>query len=263
MLFVWNIPGGVWSSCGEQNKTLRDMYSMEESRCYRTRKKLLYVFICWIKDHRVRLWELCISLKKYDAERTDRYRQAYIHHRPCSTFLYLSLHRVVAVSWWQLTWTWPMQSSSSSTSCTAAWSHPATETRVCFWSTVWMEESTGTSWQRYSMICTRSLGKLCFYRQDIDITNFTQLSDDKARYLWLYFCLCSGSWMYCCPLLLVRKECVCAGGSRNMKGQTTVTGPWITSSSQARTPEHRYLTHSVGWHCPIMRELLLMGPQEG
>lgn len=65
--------------------------------------------------------------------------------------------------------------------------------------------------------------------------------------------------MCCCPLLPVRKECVCAGGSHSMREQTTVTGLWITSSSEAQTHERKYLTHSEGWHCPIMRELLLMG----
>lgn len=183
---------------------------------------------------------------------------------------FVSLHRVAVVSWWQLTWTWPTQSSSNSTSCTAAWSHPATVTRVCFWSTVWMEESTGTSWQRSSMICTQSLGKfffVCFlqttYGHNLHTTEW-RWSKIVYNFLYGFLCvLCSGLWMCCCPLLLVRKECVCAGGSHNTMEQTTVTGLWITSSSQAQTPEHRYLTLSEGWHCPIMRELLPTGPQEG
>lgn len=66
--------------------------------------------------------------------------------------------------------------------------------------------------------------------------------------------------MCCCPLLLVRRECVCAGGSRSMMELTTVIGLWIMSLSQARTLERRYLTLLEGWHYPTTRELLPTAP---
>lgn len=67
--------------------------------------------------------------------------------------------------------------------------------------------------------------------------------------------------MCCCPLLLVKRECVCAGGSHSMTALTTVIGLWIMSLSLAQTLEHRYLIHLEGWHYPIMRDLPQMAPQ--
>lgn len=166
------------------------------------------------------------------------------------------LSRVAAVSWWRLTWTWPTQSSSSSTLCTAAWSHPVIATKACFWSTVWTEESTGTSWLRSSTICTPNLGSLLAY------TPFETNDWDLLSLCLPFFLLFSGLWMCCCPLLLAKRECVCAGGSHSMTGLTTVIGLWIMSSSQAQTLEHRYLIHLEGWRYPIMSDLPPMAPQE-
>ena len=68
--------------------------------------------------------------------------------------------------------------------------------------------------------------------------------------------------MCCCPLLLVKRECVCAGGSHSMTELTIVIGLWIMSLLQDQTLEHRYLTHLEGWPYPIMRDLLPMAPQD-
>ncbi len=81
----------------------------------------------------------------------------------CVIAVVCPMARAALVSWWRWIWIWPVLNSSSSTSCTAVWSHPAIEIRAFCWSSVWTRGSAGICWPRSSTISTASLSEsLCF-----------------------------------------------------------------------------------------------------